>query len=72
VVQAGALPVPYSLHNNHMGLNRQTSSAKAGFTAGQSSFTAAPGRQHNCFPSALGCTHTAELFLFKIPFKTDI
>jgi hypothetical protein len=28
-------------------------SATAGFTAGQSSFTAAPGRQHNCLPSAL-------------------
>jgi hypothetical protein len=27
--------------------------AKARFTAGQSSFTAVPGRQHNCFPSAL-------------------
>jgi hypothetical protein len=24
-----------------------------GITAGQSSFTAVPGRQHNCFPSAL-------------------
>jgi hypothetical protein len=24
-----------------------------GFAAGQSSFTAVPGRQHNCFPSAL-------------------
>jgi hypothetical protein len=27
--------------------------AKAGFTAGRSSFTAVPGRPHNCFPSAL-------------------
>jgi hypothetical protein len=29
------------------------SPSKAGFTAGQRSLTAVPGRQHNCFPSAL-------------------
>ena len=45
------------------------SSAKAGFTAGQSSFTAVPGRQHNCFPTALltgepvGRRHSHELLV---------
>jgi hypothetical protein len=34
-----------------------TGIAKAGYIAGQSSFTAVPGRQHNCFPSALMHTH---------------
>jgi hypothetical protein len=34
------------------------SPAKAGFTAGQGSFTAVPGRQHNCSPFALHDTPT--------------
>jgi hypothetical protein len=55
VVPAGALPVPVS--DRYICLYRASIAnfppAKAGFTAGQSIFTAVPGRQHNCFPSAL-------------------
>jgi hypothetical protein len=55
VVPAGALPVPVSDSlNAYVGaLIARFSPARAGCTAGQSSFTAVPGRQHNCSPSAL-------------------
>jgi hypothetical protein len=51
VVPAGALPVPVS--DGYIGLYRAGFTFIAGFTAGLSSFTAVPGRQLNCFPSAL-------------------
>jgi hypothetical protein len=35
---------------------------KAGFTAGQSSFTAVPSRQHTCFPTALVQTDSCMCF----------
>jgi hypothetical protein len=64
VVPAGALPVPVSIRFYKCCDSRvrlavvyilfaRFSPAKAGFTAGQSSFTAVPGRQHNCLPFAL-------------------
>jgi hypothetical protein len=56
VVPAGAQPVPVS--EGYMGLYR---AQIADFvTAGRSSFTAVPGRQHNCPPFtllAIACTH---------------
>jgi hypothetical protein len=53
VLPAGALPVPVS--DGYMGPNRQNFSAKAGFAAGRSRFTAVPGQQHNCLPFTLNC-----------------
>jgi hypothetical protein len=44
VVPAGALPVPVS---------ERPYRAKHPLFSGQSSLTALPGRQHNCFPTAL-------------------
>jgi hypothetical protein len=41
------------LYSQNSELIAHFSPAKAGFTAGQSSCTAVPGRQHNCLPFAL-------------------
>jgi hypothetical protein len=40
------------------GIIARFSPAKAGFTAGQSSFTGVPGQEHNCFPSAVVSAQT--------------
>jgi hypothetical protein len=42
------------------------SAAKAGFTAGQTSCNAVPGRQHNCFPSALVWTYRESLVAIRM------
>jgi hypothetical protein len=52
----GSSSAGFGLVINCIGLIANFSPAKAGFTVGQSSFTAVLGRQHNCFPSALVLT----------------
>jgi hypothetical protein len=49
VVPPGLCHCRFRLDRPIEGLTRHIFSAKAEFTAGQSSFTAVPGRQHNCF-----------------------